>query len=324
LFLSLQSPGVTDATESGERDSTSDVSGDRGPAAGGDPSAPDDHRPGRPPLLRFFEALGFRRHARVGAVSGIVLAVALYGFFVAVPSVAPGVRGRPESPLLFAVLGFVVAVATALFVTTALTVRTLAQAVASPPKWVRRGGALATAGGLLWTAGTLAGVAAAADAVRSWISVPVLLVVFGIWAAHTRIKRLDSPFERVGTVLATAGVAGVHVAALLEPAPFLGATVEPALTPFTGSVATLAVGTALLGVVARHELGTVADAATGLSTLGALAVAVALADVVAVPGAVAVVPLALAWVALGVALRESPTPANWSPEEVGSLLDDDG
>jgi len=316
---------VTDATESVDQvdgEPTAETDGDV--AAEADAPSSDDHRPGRPPLLRFFEALGFRHHARVGVVSGIVLAVGLYGFFVAGPSVVPGVRDRPESPLLFAVLGFVVAVATALFVTTVLTVRTLARAVASPPKWVRRGGALAATGGLLWTAGTLAGVAAAADAVRPWISVPVLLVVCGIWATHTRIKRLDSPLDRVGTVLATAGVAGVHVAALLEPAPFLGASIEPALTPFTGSVATLAVGTTLLAAVTRHELGTLADAATGLSALGTLAVALALVDIVAVSGAAAVVPLALAWVALGLALRGSPTPANWSPDEVGSLLDDGG
>ncbi|MFC4406621.1 DUF7536 family protein [Haloarchaeobius iranensis] len=316
---------MTDATESaGPVDGEPTVDADGDAAGEADAPASDDHRPGRPPLLRFFEALGFRRHARVGVVSGIVLAVSLYGFFVAVPSVAPGVRGRPESPLLFAVLGFVAAVATALFVTTALTVRTLAQAVASPPKWVRRGGAVATVGGLLWAAATLAGVAPAADAVRPWISVPVLLVVCGIWAAHTRIKRLGSPLDPVGTVLATAGVAGVHVAALLEPAPFLGAAVEPALTPFTGSVGTLAVGTVLLAAVARPELGTLADAATALSVLGTLAVALALTDTTAVSGAVAVVPLALAWVALGVALRGSPTPANWSPDEVGSLLDDGG
>ncbi|WP_440988645.1 DUF7536 family protein [Haloarchaeobius baliensis] len=322
---------MTDATESADRDRAADTAGDPGPTAGGDggvgaahdAATADDHRPGRPPLLRFFEALGFRRHARLGVVAGIVLAVALYGFFVAVPSIAPGVRGRPESPLLYVVLGFVVAVATALFVTTALTVRTLARAVASPPKWVRRSGGVAAAGGLLWTAGTLAGFATAADAVRPWISVPVLLVVCGVWATHTRIKRLGSPLDRVGTVLATAGVAAVHVAALLTPAPFLGASVEPALTPFAASVATLAVGTALLAAAARAELGALADVAAGLSALGALAVGVALADVVAVSGAVAVVPVALAWVALGVALRGSPTPANWSPEEVGSLLDDD-
>ncbi|WP_256296303.1 DUF7536 family protein [Haloarchaeobius salinus] len=314
---------MTDATEPADP-----VDGD--PAAGADGSvaaepdakASDDHRPGRPPLLRFFEALGFRHHARVGVVAGIVLAVALYGFFVAVPTVAPGVRGRPESPLLYVVLGFVVAVATALFVTTALTVRTLAQAVASPPKWVRRGGGLGAAGGLLWTAGTLAGFAPAADAVRPWISVPVLLVVGGVWAAHTRIKRLGSPLDRVGTVLATAGVAAVHVAAILTPEPFLGATVEPALTPFVASVGTLAVGTALLATAARDELGILADAAVALSALGALTVAVALADVVAVSGAVAAVPTALAWAALGVALRGSPTPANWSADEVDSLLDD--
>ncbi|MFD1647162.1 DUF7536 family protein [Haloarchaeobius litoreus] len=311
---------MTDATESADGDPAAEADGTV--ATGPEATAPDDHRPGRPPLLRFFEALGFRRHARVGVVAGIVLAVALYGFFVTVPSVAPGVRGRPESPLLYVVLGFVVAVATALFVTTALTVRTLARAVASPPKWVRRGGGLAAVGGLLWTASTLAGFAPAADAVRPWISVPVLLVVAGVWAAHTRVKRLGSPLDRVGTVIATAGVGGVHVAALLTPEPFLGASVEPALTPFVASVGTLAVGTALLAAAARDELGLLADAAIALSALGALTVAVALADVVAVSGAVAVVPAALAWVALGVALRGSPTPANWSPDEVGSLLDD--
>lgn len=296
---------MTDATEPAEAD------------------APVDDRPDRPPLLRFFEALGVRRHARIGVVAGVVLAVGLYVFFVALPTVVPGVRGRTEPSLLFAVLGFVAAVATALFVTTALTVRTLARAVASPPKWVRRGGVLAAVGGLAWTAGTLAGFTAVADAVRPWISVPVLLVFAGIWAGHTRIKRLDGPLDPVGTLLATVGAAGVHVAGILTPAPFLGGTVAPAPTPFVASVGTLAVGTVALAVAAHGELGPLADAAAALSAVGALAVAVAFADVAAVSGALAVVPLTIAWVAFGLALRRSPVPARWSPDEVGSLLDDD-
>lgn len=272
-------------------------------------------------MLQFFEALGVRRHARVGVVAGVVLAFALYVFFVALPTVVPGIRGRAESPLLFVVLGFVAAVATALFVATALTVRSLAGAVASFPKWVHRGGTLAALGGLLWTAATLAGAVPVA-AVRPWIAVPVLLVLPGVWAAHTRVKRLDRPLDRLGTVLATAGVGAVHVAALLEPEPFLGATVAPVLTPFVASVATLAVGTVALAGSARDELGALADAAVVLAAVGALALAAPLSGSISASGAVAVVPVALAWVALGVALRRSPDPVGWSPGDADDLLDD--
>lgn len=319
LSLSSQASTVTDATESADREPAAD--GDATVATEAEATAAGDDRPGRPPLLRFFEALGMRRNARIGLVAGVVLAVALYAFFVALPSVAPGVRGRTESPLLFAVLGFVVAVATALFVATALTVRRLAQAVASPPKWVGRAGGVAALGGVAWTAATLAGVAPAAAAVRPWVSVPVLLVFAGVWGVHTRIKRLGNPLDRLGTVVATAGVAAVHVAAILAPDPFLGATVEPALTPFVASVGTLAVGTAALAAAARDELGSAVDLAAVLAVASPFALGGALAGL-PVSGALAVLPVALAWVALGVALRASPTPANWSPEEVGTLLDD--
>ena len=105
---------MTDATESADREQAADTAGDPGPRAGSDGSvaadtdarAPDDHRPGRPPLLRFFEALGFRHHARVGVVAGVVLAVGLYGFFVAVPSVAPGVRDVAGGRTLRIVVSF--------------------------------------------------------------------------------------------------------------------------------------------------------------------------------------------------------------------------
>ncbi|WP_435347913.1 DUF7536 family protein [Haloarchaeobius sp. HRN-SO-5] len=282
-----------------------------------------DHRPGRPPLVRFFEALGVRRHARVGALSGLLLAVALFTFFVVLPSVVPGVRGRTESTFLFLVLGFVVAVTTALFVTTVLTVRTLFQQVASPPKWVRRGGIVATLGGVAWAGATVAGVVVG-DPLRPWLSVPVLLTIPGIWAVHTRVKRLDRDLDRVGTVVAVAGAVAVHGAAILDPDPFLGGTVAPVLTPFTASVGTLAAGTLALSLAASDELGAPALVAVVLSGGALAALGSGLAGVVAVSGAVAVVPLALGWVALGVGLWQSPRPAGWTPGESPSLFDDSG
>jgi hypothetical protein len=289
-----------------------------------DERAAVDDRPGRPPLVRFFEALGVRSHARIGALSGLLLAVGLFGFFVVLPSVAPGVRGRTESPVLFLVLGFVVAVTTALFVTTVLTVRTLFQQVASPPKWVRRGGVVAAVGGAAWAVATVAGVAGVTDPVRPWISVPVLLAVPGIWAVHTRVKRLDSDLDRLGTVAAVAGAVAVHGAAILEPGPFVGGPFEPALTPFTGSVATLAAGTLLLSLAARGELDASALVAVALSCASLLAVVAGLAAVAELSGAVAVVPLALAWTALGVGLWQSPRPAGWTPGESPPLFDGSG
>lgn len=85
-----------------------------------------DGVPDRPPRARLVEALEVRRNAKRGFAVGVLFAVAVYVFFVAVPGT------HTWSPLLYVALAFVVAVSTGLLVTavlTALTARRLAREI---------------------------------------------------------------------------------------------------------------------------------------------------------------------------------------------------
>jgi hypothetical protein len=73
------------------------------------------------PTANFLAALNVRRNAVLGVLSGLVLAVAVYAYFVAIPVLVPAVPARDRSPLLYLLLAFVVAVTTAMLVATALT-----------------------------------------------------------------------------------------------------------------------------------------------------------------------------------------------------------
>ena len=80
--------------------------------------------PDRPPRARLVEALEVRRNAKQGFAAGLLFAVAVYVYFVAVPGT------RVWSPVLYLGLAFVVAVTTGLLATavlTALTARRLAK-----------------------------------------------------------------------------------------------------------------------------------------------------------------------------------------------------
>lgn len=86
-----------------------------------------DETPARPPSAGLIDALEVRRNALVGAVAGVALAVLVY--LVRVFELIGPVAGTQQYPVVgpegwFLVLGFVLASATALLVTTVLTLVT--------------------------------------------------------------------------------------------------------------------------------------------------------------------------------------------------------
>ncbi|WP_439027705.1 DUF7536 family protein [Haloarchaeobius sp. DT45] len=279
-----------------------------------------EDRPGRPPMLQFFAALGAGRNVKIGVVSGIVLAFGLFVFFVAIPGLVADVRPRTDSPLLFVVLAFVVFVSTTMFVATVLTARNAVGAVMSPPKWVRRAGTVGALGGLVWLVlATLAVLAETTSLVSTapaatTLSAAALLLLPGIWAVYTKVKFVAGDLGRLAVLAAVVGLGATHVGALLTPDPVLSTTDLPIATPFAIGLGVLLVGTALFGVAARDELGglaLVAAAAFPVSAIGFAAVAVA--SVPAWVGLLTVSPLGIAWLLLGKACHDSPTPAGWEP-----------
>ncbi|AZH24262.1 DUF7536 family protein [Haloplanus aerogenes] len=86
-----------------------------------------DETPARPPSAGLVEALQVRRNATIGVVAGVALAVLVY--LVRVFELIGPVGGTQRYPIVgpegwFLVLGFVLASATALLVTTLLTAAT--------------------------------------------------------------------------------------------------------------------------------------------------------------------------------------------------------
>ncbi|MFB6154825.1 MAG: hypothetical protein ABEJ22_02950 [Haloferacaceae archaeon] len=83
-----------------------------------------DDAPDRPPTTNLLLAVNFPRNAKVGVVVGVVFAVAVY--FLRVVSVLGDFTGPREYPVFgpegwYLMLAFVLASATALLVTTVLT-----------------------------------------------------------------------------------------------------------------------------------------------------------------------------------------------------------
>ncbi|WP_267641013.1 DUF7536 family protein [Haloarchaeobius amylolyticus] len=287
-----------------------------------------EDRPGRPPMVQFFAALGAGRNVKIGVASGLVLAFALFAFFVALPGLMADVRPRTGSPLLYVVLGFVVFVSTAMFVATVLTARNAVGAVMSPPKWVRRGGTVGALGGLVWLALTDLAVLAETTSLvgaapsAATLSAASLLLLPGIWAVYTKVKFVAGDLGRLAAVVSVVGLLTVHVGALLTPEPVLATTRTPIATPFAIGLGILLAGTGLFGLAARDELGgiaLVAAAALPVSAVGFAAVAVASPP--AIVGLLTVPPLGLAWVLLGKACRDAPTPAGWEPADDEELFE---
>lgn len=78
-----------------------------------------DSTPEGPSLAALFLELGARRHAAVGLVIGVAVALLAYVYRIVIVDAAPGVE---SSPLLFGVLAVTLAVSVAAFVAIVLTV----------------------------------------------------------------------------------------------------------------------------------------------------------------------------------------------------------
>lgn len=171
---------------------TDRVEGGEQRSEGGDAIAGDG--PSRPPSARLASVLGVASHAKRGVAVGVLVAVGVFGFFVGLPAIDPSRPARPESPVLYLALAFVVATSATLLVTAALAVRAVTARVMDYEKWVRRCGVAGAIGGAWWavTGGIAAGVAAGvlpADldgVVRGMLPLPVLLFPVGAWAVLAR------------------------------------------------------------------------------------------------------------------------------------------
>lgn len=78
-----------------------------------------DDTPERPPTAEFLAALSVARNAKIGLVSGVALAILVYAYRV-FELLGPTADTR-GSPLLFFVLAFTLAFATAVLVAVVLT-----------------------------------------------------------------------------------------------------------------------------------------------------------------------------------------------------------
>jgi len=94
---------------------------------GPEPATVSDEPPARPPGAGLLDALQVRRNAAIGVAAGVALAA--LGYLVRVFELIGPVTGTQRYPVVgpegwFLVLGFVLASATALLVTTVLTAAT--------------------------------------------------------------------------------------------------------------------------------------------------------------------------------------------------------
>lgn len=217
-------PGVTSRSvtdESGDASSDGGTATDAGGGTGGDPR-PD--RPGGKTAL--VEALHVRAKARRGLVVGLVVTVAIFGFFVVIP-------GVDRSALYYAALAFVLFLTTWMLAVATLVGRRALHLTATPAgivRWSARGGVLA---GVLWllAAVDLALGGSPAGLTGLLLSTAPVVALFGVWAVHTRYKRatLVRPLATAGAWLAIPGALGLAVTvrapdtgqALLLPASLL-------------------------------------------------------------------------------------------------------
>lgn len=227
----------------------------------------DDHdASGRAALLA---ALDVRRYARLSVAIGFVVAVAITVFFVWL--VGGGDTTRPTPYYLG--LTFVLFVAVALLAVTVLTTRRILRLTVAPASIVRRGAAggllaggcwLVAAGSLLlWPRAPFEGI------VRIVLPWAPLFSLTGLWAVHTRYKRLTvgSWVTGGGTLVAVVGALVVADLLVIDLPALLGEATagEPA-----------DVGGLFLGGVVLFVAGHVIGAVVALSSEGRSGVAVAL------------------------------------------------
>ncbi|AQL42823.1 hypothetical protein BV210_08910 [Halorientalis sp. IM1011] len=180
-------------------------------------SAGSDDRPERPGgKAALVEALHVRAKARRGLVIGLVVTVAIFGFFVVIP-------GVDRSPLYYAALAFVLFLTTWMLAVATLVGRRALHLTATPAgivRWSARGGVLA---GVLWllAAADLALGGSPTGLTGVLLSTAPLIALFGVWAVHTRYKRATRvrPLATAGAWLAIPGALGLAVTVL---APDIG------------------------------------------------------------------------------------------------------
>lgn len=283
---------------------------------GPQPATVSGERQDGTPVSRLIDALDVERHAKVGVVVGF--GFALLGVLLISSSPYRGGFGARDL-----VLGFVVVVSTALMVTVLLTVRSVVRLTMSPPKWIRRGGAVAMGAALvvavLGLLGPLVGTGPLEPVYARVLPLASIGLLYGVWAVHAANRRRYGTFGLVGAVLAGVGVVllawftaietGAYLGGELErfrPAAVRGVSLSASSVFLAGNLAALA-GTTVLGL-ALLRAGTLPErAALALTfsfpvSLGGLTVAAS----IQFPGLLSLallVPTALAWIAVGYALR---------------------
>jgi hypothetical protein len=287
------------------------------------------------PVGRLIDALDVERHAKVGVVVGF--AFALLGVLLISSSPYRGGIGPKDL-----VLGFVVVVSTALMVTVLLTVRAVVRMTMSPPKWIRRGGAVAMGAGWVLAGlglfGTVAGAGYLEPVYARVVPLASIALLYGVWAVHAANRRRYGRFGLAGATLAGVGVVLLAWFTAIETGAYLGGGLErfqPALvrgvslsasSVFLGANLAALAGTTLLGL-GLLRAGTLPQRTSLASAfcLPASLAGVTVAASLQVPELLSLallVPVALAWIAVGRALRDGRgvPPADAFAVEVGGDL----
>ncbi len=254
---------------------------------------------------RFVRVLGVPRNARIGAVVGVLVSAFAYVSFVLLPGASL------DQALSYLVLAFVILVSTAALVTLALTLRTAVRMTMSPPRWIRRSGTAALAGGAVWAVLAAAAPLAASTpvglAVYGWLPVFVLGPLAGAWGVHVTHHDDEGFPGLAGALLAGIGLLFVGWLAASDPAAFLGRPVRAEPRTLLATLLLALAGTWLVGADALR-VGRL-PTAVSLAALFALPVALAGLTVLAAAdlGSYSVVPTGIAlggaWAAVGYALR---------------------
>jgi hypothetical protein len=283
------------------------------------------------PVGRLIDVLQVERHAKVGVLAGVALAA--LGAVLIASSPFRGGYGLQDL-----VLGFVVLVSTTLMITVLLTVRDVVRLTMSPPKWIRRGGTVATGAGLAWAVLGIAAPVAPGFLEPAYVrALPLaaLALLYGVWAVHAANRRRYGRFGAAGATLAGFGVVLLSWFTGIETGAYLGGALERfqpvVVRGVTLEASTVFLGANLAALAMTTLLGLALLRGGSLPTRPALALTfvlpVGLAAVTAVtylgsPGLLStalLVPPGVAWAAAGDALRNGRgvPPAKYFEVDVG-------
>lgn len=272
---------------------------------GGDDPVEDSVPPsGRAALL---DALDVRRHAVRSLEIGVVAGVGVPLLFVGL--IAGGATVRPLA--YYAGLAFVVFVTVSMLAVGILTGRQVLATAVHPASIVRRTASGGLVAGLLWfaTAGALV-VGGSFRWVATLLAPAALLTLFGLWAVHTRYRRMTA-LRPLGALAAWASVAGILVVADLAAVdmarllPEIGTSVDTTLVLYFRIGAGALVG----GQVVQAVVAYAADRSPFVPVFEALPSVAGLAAYLFVgPGrtglAVLALGLGVSWVVVSWVLRD--------------------